>query len=392
MRPSRPPCRTSPHRHRPPPSSPSAAWRQISAEEAVAAAVGRAERADARLNAVAVPLYEEAVAAARRLDERIAALPLAGVPITVKESFEIAGTPRAGEWRRCARPLAAATPQSSPPCAPPAPSSSPRATWRSSCGSPRPTTPSTAARQPAGARPLAGRLERGRRGARRRRRGAGRDRHRHGRQRPQPAHCCGIAALKPTAGRLSLAGTLDERLFAGFRLDREPARHLRPRPAPTSRSPFAPSTPARRPARRHRDGLRVGVFRDNGIVAPSRVRAPRRRAPAEAAAARAGAHLVPFTPPAADHALALFDAAFRADGGDGLERDAGRHAGPPPRRRRHRRRPRPRSRPAEPRGPRGRHRRLPPHVRHRPRHPSARRRPLPGPSRVPRFPMGRAAH
>ena len=67
------------------------------------------------------------------------------------------------------------------------------------------------------------------------------------------------------------------------------------------------------------NGLRVGVFRDNGVFAPS---ASVRRAVdlAEAAAARAGAVVVPFVPPAADHALALFDAAFRADGGAALVR------------------------------------------------------------------------
>src|SRR6476646_4007990 len=66
---------------------------QVSAAEVVQAAVDRAEHADRRLNAVAVPLYEEAAAAAREADR---SLPLAGVTVTVKESFEARGTPACG--------------------------------------------------------------------------------------------------------------------------------------------------------------------------------------------------------------------------------------------------------------------------------------------------------
>ena len=66
---------------------------QVSAAEVVQAAVARAERAHPELNAVAVPLYEEATAAARAVD---GALPLAGVPVSVKESFEVTGTPACG--------------------------------------------------------------------------------------------------------------------------------------------------------------------------------------------------------------------------------------------------------------------------------------------------------
>ena len=70
---------------------------EMLAEEAVVTAIGRAEAVQPRLNAVAVPRYAEAVAAARRLDEAGSPrLPLAGVPVTVKESFDLAGTPSSG--------------------------------------------------------------------------------------------------------------------------------------------------------------------------------------------------------------------------------------------------------------------------------------------------------
>jgi Asp-tRNA(Asn)/Glu-tRNA(Gln) amidotransferase A subunit family amidase len=132
----------------------------------------------------------------------------------------------------------------------------------------------------------------------------------------QPAHCCGIAALKPTAGRISLAGTLDERLFAPFPwIANQPGIFARD-PADLAlvlavlAGPVRPASP---------DGLRVGVIETNGIVDPS---PPVRRAVeiAADAAGQAGAHLVPFTPPAAEHALDLFDAVFVSDGGESLER------------------------------------------------------------------------
>jgi fatty acid amide hydrolase len=141
----------------------------------------------------------------------------------------------------------------------------------------------------------------------------------------QPAHCCGIVALKPTAGRLSLAGSLDERLFARFPwianqpgifassvadielvlrvLDAGAAATAQPPPA------AAASTP----------GLRVGVIETNAILDPHP--AVRRAVELAAAAAeRAGAHLVPFAPPAADHALELLDQVFVSDGGETIER------------------------------------------------------------------------
>jgi fatty acid amide hydrolase len=288
---------------------------QASAAEVVQAAIDRAEHADRRLNAVAVPLYEEAAAAARAVDR---SLPLAGVPITVKESFEVAGTPACGgvealasaRSRRDAEVVAALRAAGAIVIAK---GNLAQLLWFAETDNPvygRTSNPWALDRSPggssggdaalvaAGVVPLAIGTDIG---------GSVRI----------PAHCCGIAALKPTAGRLSLAGTLDERLFADVPwIANQPGIFARDVAdieialrALDSRS-AAPAPPA---------GLRVGIFRDNGVFPPS---APVRRALdlAEAAAARAGAHLVPFTPPAADHALALFDAAFRADGGAALLR------------------------------------------------------------------------
>ncbi|WP_119422510.1 amidase family protein [Desertibaculum subflavum] len=68
----------------------------ISALEACDAAIARIERSDGAINAVVVRDFERARAAAKALDARresVAALPLCGVPMTVKESNDVAGLP-----------------------------------------------------------------------------------------------------------------------------------------------------------------------------------------------------------------------------------------------------------------------------------------------------------
>lgn len=69
----------------------------ISAREAVEAHIARIEAVNPKLNAVVVPLFDQARAeaaaadAARARGERVG--PLHGVPITIKEAFDVAGTP-----------------------------------------------------------------------------------------------------------------------------------------------------------------------------------------------------------------------------------------------------------------------------------------------------------
>jgi fatty acid amide hydrolase len=70
---------------------------ETTAVEAVEAHIARIEEVNGRLNAVVVKRYDEARAEALATDERRARGeplgPLAGVPITIKESFDLAGTP-----------------------------------------------------------------------------------------------------------------------------------------------------------------------------------------------------------------------------------------------------------------------------------------------------------
>jgi amidase len=70
---------------------------EVSSTEVVQAHLGRIEEVNPALNAVVLVLAEEALAAAKQADERVAAGgelgPLHGVPVTVKENIDVAGTP-----------------------------------------------------------------------------------------------------------------------------------------------------------------------------------------------------------------------------------------------------------------------------------------------------------
>ena len=70
---------------------------ELSARDVVGACINRIERVNGCLNALAVPLFEHARAAATAADaarDRGDALgPLHGVPVTIKEMFEVVETP-----------------------------------------------------------------------------------------------------------------------------------------------------------------------------------------------------------------------------------------------------------------------------------------------------------
>jgi amidase len=67
----------------------------VSPSEAVAHAIARVEKLDAPINAVAVTDFERALETAKAMDGKPAGKdqPLYGVPMTIKESFDIAGLP-----------------------------------------------------------------------------------------------------------------------------------------------------------------------------------------------------------------------------------------------------------------------------------------------------------
>ena len=71
--------------------------KQLKPSEAIAAAINRAEATNTHLNAITLPLYEQAMSEAAMADEQVAAGdelgPLHGVPITIKENVDMAGLP-----------------------------------------------------------------------------------------------------------------------------------------------------------------------------------------------------------------------------------------------------------------------------------------------------------
>ncbi|MGY3620506.1 amidase [Bradyrhizobium sp. USDA 10063] len=72
------------------------AAKQVSAVELAQDAIGRIERHDAKINAVCVRDFDRALAAAHAADAALARgerKPLLGIPMTVKESYNIAGLP-----------------------------------------------------------------------------------------------------------------------------------------------------------------------------------------------------------------------------------------------------------------------------------------------------------
>ena len=293
--------------------------REIAAAELAGAAARRAQERGAELNAVAVPLYAEALAAAARIDDRPAGRPLEGVPVSVKETLWVRGTPccagvarLAGVRSRADGAVARALRRAGAVIL--CKGNVAQLNWYAEADNPvygRTDNPAAAGRSPggssggeaalvaAGVVPVAVGTDIG---------GSVRI----------PAAWCGVYGMAPTPGRASVAGSRDDQLFAGQTL-------IQNRPGVLARAAAdlrlvvsvlgadaAPTRPAR-PLRR------VGVVRDNGVLAP----APAvRRAVAETAERLAadGVEVVGVEPADAPEALALFDAVFAADGGRNLRR------------------------------------------------------------------------
>src|SRR5580698_462914 len=72
------------------------AARKVSARELVDAAIARIETLDSKINAVVVRDFDRARAAAKAADDALAqgeTKPLLGLPMTVKEQYNVAGLP-----------------------------------------------------------------------------------------------------------------------------------------------------------------------------------------------------------------------------------------------------------------------------------------------------------
>jgi amidase len=143
-----------------------------------------------------------------------------------------------------------------------------------------------------------------------------------------PAHCCGIAGLRPTSGRVSRAGhaigpggALDALTTIGplARRVEDLALALAVVAGADPGDPFVVPAPQGDPARVAVAGLRVAWFADNGIAAADAAVVAAVRDAADALAA-AGAAVVERRPDAVARTEPLFAQVFLLDGGPGVRR------------------------------------------------------------------------
>jgi fatty acid amide hydrolase len=306
------------------------ASRSVSATDVVEAHIRHIERVNPTLNAVVVKRFDQARQEAAEADAALArgeaAGPLHGVPVTIKECLDVAGTPttwgltdRAGDRAGQDDPVVARLRRAGAIIL----GKTNVAQLLTGCESHNPlygrtVNPWNSERSPggssggegaiiaAGGSPL----------------GIGTD---IGGSIRTPAHFCGIHGLKPTSGRVRTA----------------PPRaiyHVRPEAAGMSQAgPLARSVSdltlalqvlsegdGQRPVEPGSvclKGLRIGLYTDDGVLgaAPSV-----RRAVEEAAEAlrQRGAEVVPFTPPSLE-AHKLYMSLICADGGAGLLKTLG---------------------------------------------------------------------
>lgn len=307
----------------------------LTAGEAVETHIRRIEEVNGRLNAVVVPLFEEARAAARAADaarSRGEPLgPLHGVPITIKDSFDVAGTATtAGLAKRAGHRAAADGPLVARLRAAGAivlgKTNVPQLLFYHESDNPlygRTDNPWDAERTPGGSSGGEAAIVAAGGSAL----GLGSD---IGGSIRLPAHFCGIHGLKPTSRRLTTVGAADEWMFAG-------QEGILAQPGPLARSvedlalamrvldapglervdPGNPPVPWPDPAVVRVEGMRIGWYEHDGFfpAAPALRRAVR---DAAAALRDRGADVVEVRPPDATEAMQLFFGILGADGGERL--------------------------------------------------------------------------
>ncbi len=295
------------------------AARQFSSTEVVSAYIDRQNEVQPRINAVAVALHDQAMAAAKAADRSRPdeGQKLYGVPVTVKECFDVVGTAttaglvgRAADLKSDDAELVSRLRAAGAIIT--AKSNLAQLELFVESDNPlygRTNNPWDLARTPGGssggeaalvaasASPL----------------GLGTD---IGGSVRVPAHFCGLCGLRATPGLLSLAGTADQMLFGHVAGVPDSAGPLARKVADLRLAMDVLGAPV--PGARI-DGVVIGIYDDDGFMPAS---AAVRRAVRQAGQAleAAGAHIVPFEPPGVLEALDLFYGLFTADGAAAYEK------------------------------------------------------------------------
>jgi len=138
-----------------------------------------------------------------------------------------------------------------------------------------------------------------------------------------PAHFCGIAGIRPTSGRvprtghaIGPGGAIDFLTQVGplARRVEDLGLALALIAGPDGRDPYVAPAPLGDPEAVRVSGLRVALMLDNGVATPAPAVADAARAAAEVLA-RAGAHVEPCRPPGVEATAELFGAVLLLDGG-----------------------------------------------------------------------------
>jgi fatty acid amide hydrolase len=310
---------------------------ELSASEVVEAHIQRIEEVNPRLNAVIIPLFDQARAQAKAADEarsRGETLgPLHGVPITIKESFDVAGTvsnmgsSALSQTAKQDAPLVKRLQEAGAIIL----GKTNVAQLLASNESDNPVygrtlNPWNPERSPGGSSGGEAAII----GALGSCLGLGSD---IGGSVRMPAHSCGICSLKPTSSRLSMVGHIpllpgQEAILAQpgpmarTVADLNLAMKVLAAPGQEAFDPSIPPVPWREPSDVKLENLRIAFFTDNGIITPSPAV---RRAVREAAVSleKSGAIVEEWTPPDLLKALQLYLQLYGADGGVTSKRQLG---------------------------------------------------------------------
>ena len=313
---------------------------ELSVQEVTEAHIQHIERVNGKLNAVVIPLFDEARAQAKDADQKRNRGepygPLHGVPMTIKELYQVAGTQttvgltkEVGKRYDSDGPLVAKLRQAGVIILGKTNIMQTLAGWESD--NPvygRTNNPWDLDRSPGGSSGGEAAII----AARGVPLGLGSD---LGGSIRVPAHFCGIHGLKPTSGRLTNEG-VPAHLFATGQeaIIAQPGPMARTvadlvltmailtAPSQKATVDLVPPVPWRDPAKVKVDGLRIAMYTDNGLFPCSP--AIRRVVEEAAEALRArNAQVDAFTPPDVSEAVGLYVSILTADGGAALKHALG---------------------------------------------------------------------